>query len=836
MNTNRLIFNSLDLSASIPQPGDITGFTVVKAPKGTTYPTYFAPNNTTGLLNHLGNPSSTYPGIQEVLDFNSAGYGVWVSAPPGSYSNPAGASYNSANPSALNAYFGGVYITKRGTAEQFYQVGEDSQSKPSHNFKILVTSGATVSGGTLSNSYSVGSTVPTYSSNTITVDLLPAAVATSAVTGVILSYTRPDSTTATITFTLSVAGATRNLVAVNPYDNTSTITLTGALSASSTTGLYKILIPTNGSASSSISNYTTVDPVTGTTYYDLYFAGTLDTWLTGAGLASIRVKWIQNISTEAIMSICQSSVRSTPGTLAITKIDATSTTYPVFNTPFTLSGTASVVGTVLLKNSYGTTLGTYTATNATIGYVALATDIATYFTSTAPISGYTVTANSGVVTVTTQNNGTWGAPTLTKGTGLTGITVVAGNSAGSGTATTNPNYNTVSYTYDEVSYTGGANFTSTGKLSPDPTKTDGLGGTLYAEDVLSGNQYIHSTVFGNGQIYDMLSAGTASTTYISGNRPASDLSAYTNSGTIQSAILSNLLVNGWGTGTGSLVSEVSVAFDPEMASGTTASLMASLYASALQFTTFLTGVRTSVSAPTGSGGNQSVINDLITLRSALPNVIGLNYYCNEFLVKENYSSTQFYSTPIGAMSAMFAKIMRDRMGGLAPMWINENDMGGQINKSVKKAKYSFDAGDLDSLDAVGLNPIILDTKLGLMATSARTAQSPVMLTDNSYSGHAMSFAMFKKEVRDAVMLPQLGKYIDTYYLTLREQQTNNILDSRTKGPLAIWSDGKVLVQEVNTSQTKAQNKFIIQVRVKVKPFSEYVTLSFINVGQQSTVG
>jgi hypothetical protein len=442
MNTNRLIFNSLDLSASIPQPGDITGFTVVKAPKGTTYPTYFAPNNTTGLLNYLGNPSSTYPGIQEVLDFNSAGNGVWVSAPPGSYSNPAGASYTSANPSALNAYFGGVYITKRGTVEQFYQVGEDSQSKPSHNFKILVTSGATVSTGTLLNSYSAGSTTPAYglvsSLNSMSVDSLPVVVATSAVTGVILSYTRPDSTTATITFTLSGAGTPRNLVAVNPYDNSTSITLTAALSASSTPGFYKILIPTNGAASSSGVNYTTVDPVTGTTYYDLYFAGTLNTWLEGNGLNTIKVKWIQNISTEAIMSICQSSVRSTPGTLAITSIDATSTTYPVFNTPFTLSGTAaSVVGTVLLKNSYGTTLGTYTSTNATIGYVALATEIATYFTSTAPISGYTVTANSGVVTVTTQNNGTWGAPTLTKGTGLTGITIGAGTSTGSGTATTN---------------------------------------------------------------------------------------------------------------------------------------------------------------------------------------------------------------------------------------------------------------------------------------------------------------------------------------------------------------------------------------------------------------
>lgn len=99
----------------------------------------------------------------------------------------------------------------------------------------------------------------------------------------------------------------------------------------------------------------------------------------------------------------------------------------------------------------------------------------------------------------------------------------------------------------------------------------------------------------------------------------------------------------------------------------------------------------------------------------------------------------------------------------------------------------------------------------------------------------MSFDLFKKAVRENVMMAQIGKPINPFYMNLRRTQTQNILNSRLIGPTAIWTDGAVYVEEVNTDQTKLENKFVIKVRVKVTPFSETVELIFNNVAQNASV-
>ena len=85
------------------------------------------------------------------------------------------------------------------------------------------------------------------------------------------------------------------------------------------------------------------------------------------------------------------------------------------------------------------------------------------------------------------------------------------------------------------------------------------------------------------------------------------------------------------------------------------------------------------------------------------------------------------------------------------------------------------------------------------------------------------------------MLPQIGKLINNHYMVMRRQQTENILGKRTSGVNAIWDSAAAYVETVNNDQTKAENKFVINVRVKVNPFSEDVWLVFENVDQTSSV-
>ena len=83
MNTNRLIFQNIDQSFSVGINTALQGATVIKASKGTNYPQLINQGDTATFLNLFGAPSSTYPGVQEALDYLNY-YSLWVSAPGGS--------------------------------------------------------------------------------------------------------------------------------------------------------------------------------------------------------------------------------------------------------------------------------------------------------------------------------------------------------------------------------------------------------------------------------------------------------------------------------------------------------------------------------------------------------------------------------------------------------------------------------------------------------------------------------------------------------------------------------------------------------------------------------
>lgn len=210
-------------------------------------------------------------------------------------------------------------------------------------------------------------------------------------------------------------------------------------------------------------------------------------------------------------------------------------------------------------------------------------------------------------------------------------------------------------------------------------------------------------------------------------------------------------------------------------------------------------------------------------------------FAGEFQYYDAYTGRSFWMKPIGDVGLMCARIYDFKMGGWSPSWYNYNDMGGQLPRAVLKARWNFSDSATKIMDEKGINPIIYNADDGLMAVSSKTTQDPNNLTDWSYLEHVMAFLLCKRDIRDNVMRQQIKKPIDDYWMGVRQTQVEAILAKRTTGSNKIWTKAVCDIAGVNTDITKAARKFVIYVKVKVTPFSEYVELQFENVGQTTSL-
>lgn len=381
----------------------------------------------------------------------------------------------------------------------------------------------------------------------------------------------------------------------------------------------------------------------------------------------------------------------------------------------------------------------------------------------------------------------------------------------------NPYYNTITMSFSEGTEFNSVNYI----MSTDINKVDGFNQSLFYENILDtkAKWYIGTKAYKHytdiTAIYSVPYSNTVSGYRLidKNNLSAGDLLAS--------------LQAGWNELNDPAFDDTFIAFDntgiPEIKT-----THASLRNSTLKLTTFLSPIKAA------SNDTATAVGQIQTARSSAPNTLGgLGYSCNEFLVRDS-SGSEYWSSIIGSVSLMYARIMDVKLGGAAPMWTNDGQgLGGQINRSVRKQKYKFLPDHLDTLNDIGVNPIVIDNFYGLMLTSQKTASSAAFLTDWSFFGHSMAFDMLKREIYKGVLVPQLGKAISPFYLELRQSQTQAIVNKRLFGATAIWNDAIVLVNnpEVNNNETKMQNKFVVKVRVKVNPFTEYVDFILNNVGQ-----
>ena len=212
---------------------------------------------------------------------------------------------------------------------------------------------------------------------------------------------------------------------------------------------------------------------------------------------------------------------------------------------------------------------------------------------------------------------------------------------------------------------------------------------------------------------------------------------------------------------------------------------------------------------------------------------GTAQYVGEFKMYDTYTGKYYWCQPIGDVGVNLARIMEKKLGGVAPAGTNDsNGLGGVLSRAVLDKKWDFSDSALQILDEKGLNPITYDATNGLMMQSQKSTQDPSNVTDWSYLGHSMSFDLCKREIRDNVMVKQLHKRISPYYFNIRTKQVQAILDKRITGTDPIWSYATVDIAGVNTSATMAQRKFMITVKVRVYPYSDYVVLTFVTLAQE----
>ncbi len=235
----------------------------------------------------------------------------------------------------------------------------------------------------------------------------------------------------------------------------------------------------------------------------------------------------------------------------------------------------------------------------------------------------------------------------------------------------------------------------------------------------------------------------------------------------------------------------------------------------------------------------SALKEEAKVKYTTPLEYGANYWniCNEGLI--NIGNGKIISPLTGARALMQARIIENKFGGAAPMFTNTGSpaIGGVLSSiaSISKLRYKYDKDMQSLLDTMNYNPVISDRNYGIMLTGQKTCKAGA-LTDWSYIGHVSAFLNFKREVRKYVMIPQLGKPNNPYYRELRRDQVLNILNRRLEGGNRIWAEGVVdtsTVDGCNDALALKARKFVINVKVKVDIFSEYVELNFTNVDQET---
>lgn len=216
--------------------------------------------------------------------------------------------------------------------------------------------------------------------------------------------------------------------------------------------------------------------------------------------------------------------------------------------------------------------------------------------------------------------------------------------------------------------------------------------------------------------------------------------------------------------------------------------------------------------------------------------IGSNYWnlCNEAIINLPNGNGKITSPCTGERTRMQCLAEERRYGGAAIMYTNVNGVGGQLNLDPLRVRYKYNKDQQSALDDLNFNPMILDHTYGLMVVGNKTSKAGDV-SDFSYISNTSPIFVLERELKNTVLLPQIGKENNPYYRQLRKQQTEAALRKRLEGTNSIFAQAYCdtsTADGVNDARARRNRQFIIQVGIKQTVYTEYVILN-LSVYDQS---
>lgn len=230
------------------------------------------------------------------------------------------------------------------------------------------------------------------------------------------------------------------------------------------------------------------------------------------------------------------------------------------------------------------------------------------------------------------------------------------------------------------------------------------------------------------------------------------------------------------------------------------------------------------------------LGDSVTTAISTKDAFGINtpnlaFYFNN--AKVRWKNTSFFTSLIGRIGQKHAQMV-DAFNGYAPAGIDENNHGGQLGAGILEMEFTPTEAQLQDLDTAGLNGIKLTPSYGTFIASHKTAKTPSILSDYSWIPHNRVFNYIKENIIDQVLVFQLVKLNDPAHRNQVRIKSEGIVDPIVDEGLL--TEVEVICDETNnTDEILAQRKFILNVLVKVTPFSETIEFVFTNIAQTTTI-
>ena len=237
----------------------------------------------------------------------------------------------------------------------------------------------------------------------------------------------------------------------------------------------------------------------------------------------------------------------------------------------------------------------------------------------------------------------------------------------------------------------------------------------------------------------------------------------------------------------------------------------------------------------------TVIPGGITASGALTTKTGYNLnnrgvavYWNRRYVREKYNRTKILVSQVGNIGVKWGEITENAFRGLAPAFIDESGLGGQLTGDIISLEYDPSELEIQSLSDAGINAINFTPAFGVMILDHKTGQSATVLTDTTYIAHSRLFDYIIDNVIQQVLIFQITKLNDPIHRQTATTKTQAIIN-----PLlarGLLREVAIVCNETNnTDEVLSKRQFKLAVVVKVTPTSEKVILDFINVGQTTDV-